>query len=29
VIVAAFHPELAGDGRLHQMLLDQIEVEGA
>jgi pyridoxal 5'-phosphate synthase pdxT subunit len=29
VIVAAFHPELAGDGRLHQMLLDQIEAEGA
>jgi 5'-phosphate synthase pdxT subunit len=29
VIVAAFHPELAGDGRLHQMLLDQIESEGA
>jgi 5'-phosphate synthase pdxT subunit len=28
VIVAAFHPELSGDGRLHQMLLDQIEVEG-
>ncbi len=28
VIVAAFHPELAGDGRLHQLLLDQIEVEG-
>jgi len=28
VIVVAFHPELAGDGRLHQMLLDQIEVEG-
>jgi 5'-phosphate synthase pdxT subunit len=28
VIVAAFHPELSGDGRLHQMLMDQIEVEG-
>jgi 5'-phosphate synthase pdxT subunit len=28
VIVAAFHPELSGDGRLHQLLLDQIEVEG-
>jgi pyridoxal 5'-phosphate synthase pdxT subunit len=28
VIVAAFHPELAGDGRLHQMLVDQIKVEG-
>jgi 5'-phosphate synthase pdxT subunit len=28
VIVAAFHPELSGDGRLHQMMLDQIEVEG-
>ena len=28
VIVAAFHPELSGDGRLHQMLLDEIEVEG-
>jgi len=28
VIVAAFHPELAGDGRLHKMLLDQVELEG-
>jgi pyridoxal 5'-phosphate synthase pdxT subunit len=28
VIVAAFHPELSGDGRLHQMLLEQIEREG-
>ncbi|MGC9961399.1 MAG: pyridoxal 5'-phosphate synthase glutaminase subunit PdxT [Acidimicrobiales bacterium] len=28
VIVAAFHPELSGDGRLHQLLLEQIEVEG-
>jgi 5'-phosphate synthase pdxT subunit len=28
VIAVAFHPELAGDGRLHQMLLDQIEGEG-
>jgi len=28
VIVAAFHPELSGDGRLHQMLLGQIELEG-
>lgn len=28
VIVAAFHPELSGDGRLHQMLLAEIEAEG-
>jgi 5'-phosphate synthase pdxT subunit len=28
VIVAAFHPELAGDGRLHKMLLDEVEREG-
>jgi len=28
VIVVAFHPELSGDARLHEMLLDQIEVEG-
>ncbi|MHB1508465.1 MAG: pyridoxal 5'-phosphate synthase glutaminase subunit PdxT [Acidimicrobiales bacterium] len=28
VIVAAFHPELSGDGRLHQMLLAEIEGEG-
>jgi 5'-phosphate synthase pdxT subunit len=27
VIAVAFHPELAGDGRLHQMLLDQITSE--
>jgi 5'-phosphate synthase pdxT subunit len=28
VIVAAFHPELAGEPRLHQLLLDQVELEG-
>lgn len=28
VIVAAFHPELTGDGRLHKMLLDEVEAEG-
>ncbi len=28
VIVAAFHPELSGDGRLHHMLLAEIEAEG-
>ncbi len=28
VIVAAFHPELSGDGRLHQLLLDRRELEG-
>lgn len=28
VIVAAFHPELSGDGRLHQLMLDEIELEG-
>ncbi|MGD0083971.1 MAG: pyridoxal 5'-phosphate synthase glutaminase subunit PdxT [Acidimicrobiales bacterium] len=28
VIVAAFHPELAGDRRLHEMLLHHVELEG-
>lgn len=28
VIVAAFHPELSGDGRLHQLLLERRELEG-
>ena len=28
VIVAAFHPELAGDGRLHEMLIGLIGSEG-
>ena len=25
VVVASFHPELAGDGRLHELLLSRIE----
>ena len=25
VLVAAFHPELAGDDRLHRLLLDEVE----
>lgn len=28
VIVAAFHPELSGDGRLHRLLLDLVEGRG-
>ena len=25
VVVAAFHPELSGDGRLHQLFLERVE----